>query len=167
MNIQTLFLTFFGTGKLPLPVLSATLAATAAGSAILSAMGAESLFTLAFAVFLIGVFEVGKSEKRTGLHDEPSVVIDEAAGVWLSLTVSSSAQAVAPDLPLLFPSVIFLGFFSFLLFRLWSPSTIGWIRKNIRGGLGVMLDDALAGFAAGIFNLLLFKAASALFAAYF
>ena len=37
---------------------------------------------------------------------------------------------------------------SFLLFRLldiWKPWPISWLDKNIGGGIGIMIDDMLAG----------------------
>ena len=42
--------------------------------------------------------------------------------------------------------------FAFLLFRLfdiWKPWPISWIDQNIQGGLGILLDDLIAGFFAG------------------
>jgi len=160
MNYQEIFLGFFGTGRLPSPVLSATLAAWLCGAGLLLGLGAESLFTLAFAFFLIAVFEINKFQTRTDTHDESFIVIDEAVGVWVSLTVSSYGLRLLAGLPFALYLMLAAALGSFLLFRYWAPSTIGWIRRNIKGGLGIMLDDVLAGFAAGILNLLLFKAAA-------
>ena len=38
----------------------------------------------------------------------------------------------------------------FRLFDIWKPSFIGKIDRDVKGGLGVMGDDVLAGIAAGI-----------------
>jgi phosphatidylglycerophosphatase A len=50
-----------------------------------------------------------------------------------------------------------LSFISFRVFDIWKPSTIGYIDAKVKGGLGVVGDDLLAGFAAGIMNLLIFR----------
>jgi phosphatidylglycerophosphatase A len=155
--VQKIFLEFFGTGRLPAPELSATLAALLAGIPLLWYLGAETLFTLAFATFLVGIFEINKYENRGGPHDDPRIVIDEATGLWLTLSVTVHGLPLVPDLPFALPLAFGLSLASYLLFDLWKPSTIGWIQRNVKGGLGVMLDDVLAGFAAGMLNLLIFK----------
>ncbi|MBR6953293.1 MAG: phosphatidylglycerophosphatase A, partial [Campylobacter sp.] len=38
----------------------------------------------------------------------------------------------------------------FRIFDIWKPSIIGRVDKSVKGGLGVMSDDILAGFFAGI-----------------
>ena len=157
MKINELFLTFFGMGRLPAPALGATLLAFVVGMGLLAAFGAESLFTMAFAAFLIGIFEINKFEDRGGEHGAASVVIDRAVGLWVALTVSSYSIALFPSLPYAFYLAGLLSLGAFLLFESWGPSTIGWIRRNIRGGLGIMLDDVLAGFAAGLLVLLCAK----------
>jgi len=44
-----------------------------------------------------------------------------------------------------------VGFLFFRLFDIWKPWPIGWIDKNIGGGLGIMLDDLAAGALTWIF----------------
>lgn len=43
-----------------------------------------------------------------------------------------------------------LGFLIFRLFDIWKPWPIGWVDQNVEGGLGVMLDDYLAGLFAAL-----------------
>jgi phosphatidylglycerophosphatase A len=43
-----------------------------------------------------------------------------------------------------------LGFLYFRLFDIWKPSIIGRIDRDVKGGMGVMGDDVVAGLAAGI-----------------
>ena len=50
--------------------------------------------------------------------------------------------------------------FAFLLFRLfdiWKPWPISWVDKNIKGGIGVLLDDLIAGLLAGVIIYSLFS----------
>jgi Phosphatidylglycerophosphatase A and related proteins len=75
-------------------------------------------------------------------------VWDEFIGQWLAL------------LPLLIPGLlpagnlaqglaILAGFALFRLFDVWKPWPISWLDRYVKGGLGVMIDDVLAGvFAA-------------------
>jgi len=162
MSLQTLFLTVGGAGKLPAPAVSTVLITLPAGALLLLSLGPETLFTLTFALFLIGIFEINKYEQRTGTHNDPRIVIDETVGLWTALVVTAHGVAYLSALPFALPLILLLTLLSFLMFDLWKPSTIGWIERNLKGGLGVMLDDVLAGFAAGLMNLLLLKGAGAL-----
>ncbi len=155
MTVQKLFLTFFGSGlSSKAPGTIGTLASIPFGALILYYLGPSVLLTATVAVTIIGIFEVNKYEKATGIHDHQIIVIDETAGVWLTMVIT-------------FYSVVSLGttwgvwlglllsFVSFRLFDIWKPSTIGWIDRELNGGMGVMLDDILAGIAAGLLNALL------------
>jgi len=152
MNIQRLFLTFFGAGLSPkAPGTVGTLAALPVGVALLYYMGMETLFLLTIVISIIGVFEINKYEKSSGIHDHQQIVIDEAAGMWLSLmiAVSSASQLSYPYAEF---SAIVLSFLAFRLFDIWKPSTIGKIDRDFEGGLGVMGDDILAGIAGGLLS---------------
>ena len=67
-------------------------------------------------------------------EDAQQIVADEVAGMWLAL--------------IWVPRLWWLGIIVFVLFRLLDilkPGPIGWLDRNVHGGLGVMLDDLLAG----------------------
>ncbi len=152
MTLQRLFLTFFGAGLSPkAPGTVGTLASLPVGIFILYYMGMETLFLLTIVITVIGVFEINKYEKSTGIHDHQQIVIDEAAGMWLSLMIAMSATST-----LAYPYVeilaIIFSFASFRLFDIWKPSTIGKIDRDFSGGLGVMGDDILAGIAGGLLS---------------
>jgi phosphatidylglycerophosphatase A len=158
MTIQRTFLTFFGAGLSPkAPGTVGTLAALPFGVALLYYMGMESLFMLTLAITIVGIFEINKYEKVTGDHDQSEIVIDEAAGIWITLMVAYPT-AMGLEFPYALPLAILLSFATFRLFDIWKPSTIGWIDRNTKGGLGVMGDDILAGFAGGFLTIVLLKA---------
>jgi len=70
MTIQKLFLTFGGAGLSPkAPGTAGTLASLPVGLLVLHYLGMESLFMLTLAITVIGIFEVNKYEKITGVHD--------------------------------------------------------------------------------------------------
>jgi phosphatidylglycerophosphatase A len=41
-----------------------------------------------------------------------------------------------------------VAFLAFRLFDIWKPYPIRWFDRNVHGGLGAMLDDAVAGLFA-------------------
>ena len=155
MTLQKLFLTFFGAGLSPkAPGTIGTLAALPVGLAILYYLGMETLFLITVVVSIIGVFEINKYEKTTGIHDHQQIVIDEAVGIWLSLMIALST-AISVSFSYAELSAIILSFLAFRLFDIWKPSTIGKIDRDVDGGLGVMGDDILAGIAGGLLSALL------------
>ena len=155
MTLQKLFLTFGGAGLSPkAPGTVGTLASLPVGVAVLYIFGMETLFLLTLAITIIGIFEINKYEKLTGLHDQQEIVIDEAAGMWFALIIAIST-AVTMTYPYAEVLAIVLSFAAFRLFNIWKPSTIGWIGREIKGGLGVMMDDVLAGIAGGFLTVIL------------
>lgn len=71
-------------------------------------------------------------------EDPQVVVIDEVAGYLLTV-------AVVPHDAL----HLALGFVIFRVLDIWKPGAIGWLDRNVKGGLGVMSDDLLAGVVGG------------------
>lgn len=89
---------------------------------------------IVFAAFLAGALVAEGVTQRYGLGDEPAIVIDEIVGVAVALL------AVPKSLPWVLAA--------FVLFRvadIVKPWPIGWVDRNVKGGLGIMLDDLLAG----------------------
>jgi len=152
MTLQKLFLTFGGAGLSPkAPGTMGTLASLPVGLLVLYYFGAESLFMLTLTITVIGIFEINKYETQTGLHDQQHIVIDEAAGMWLSLMIAISTASTIDYQYAEIMAIVF-SFASFRLFDIWKPSTIGWIDREVEGGLGVMMDDILAGIAGGLLS---------------
>ncbi len=141
--MQKLFLTFFYSGLSPrAPGTVGTLASLPFGLAILYYFGSTTLVLAIIFVCIVAIKEINKYESATGLHDHGSIVIDEAAGIWLTLVVAHTVS-----------NIWFLAFASFVFFRffdIYKPSIIGRIDRNVKGGLGVMGDDLMAGIFAGL-----------------
>ena len=138
--MQRLFLTFFYTGLSPkAPGTMGSLLALVCGVLIVRFISLETLFLGAVLLTLAGIKEINSYEANGGKHDDKSIVIDEVVGMWLALVLSSTSWIQ-----------IGLSFFFFRLFDIWKPSLIGKIDAHVKGGLGVMGDDILAGIIAGI-----------------
>jgi phosphatidylglycerophosphatase A len=77
------------------------------------------------------------ASRALGVADHRSLVWDEFIGQWVAL------------LPLLvLPApwwAIVLGFLLFRLFDVWKPWPISWLDRRVKGGMGVMVDDVVAG----------------------
>ena len=86
---------------------------------------------------LIGVYICGVASEKLGVHDHGGIVWDEFVGLWIAMIC----------LPVSWLSII-LGFGLFRFFDIVKPWPISWADKNVSGGLGIMLDDVFAGFAA-------------------
>ncbi len=155
MTLQKLFLTFGGSGLSPkAPGTMGTLASIPLGLLVLYYGDIQTLFMLTFTITVIAIFEINKYEAEVGEHDSQEIVIDETAGVWLTMII---AYPTVQSLNFPYIDIIFivLSFATFRLFDIWKPSTIGWIDREVNGGLGVMGDDLLAGVAAGMLSIVL------------
>lgn len=138
--MRKLFLTFFYSGLSPAaPGTAGTLAGALAGIIILYYLPLSTLGLLTLLITVIGISEINKYEKETATHDGKEIVIDEVAGIWLAFLFSSGTIVQ-----------IILSIVFFRVFDIWKPSVIGRIDQNVKGGLGVMGDDLLAGVFAGI-----------------
>ena len=121
------------------------------------------LLSLGFIPFLIltilscilGVWICGRTAELMQGHDDPHIVWDEWAGIWITLLPLSYMgiaddnfwQNVSQELS------IFAIVFAFILFRFFDivkPPPIGWADKRVAGGLGIMLDDIIAGIMAAV-----------------
>ena len=88
--------------------------------------------------------------RETKRDDPPECVIDELAGQWLACAfclLSFGGLLPAPHISL---PMFFLAFALFRLFDIWKPWPVSWADQNIKGGLGVMTDDMIAGLMAGV-----------------
>ena len=157
MNARKILLTFFGSGLSPIvPGTVGTAASIPFGLLIIHYFGASSLTTLVIVLSIISILEIDKYEKEGGEHDDRSIVIDETVGVWLTMAITFGGLSIWQN-PYIYYIAIALSFINFRIFDIWKPSTIGYIDKKVKGGLGVVGDDLLAGFAAGVMNLLIFR----------
>jgi phosphatidylglycerophosphatase A len=95
----------------------------------------------AIIALVIGILACSDHVRETGRDDPSECVIDELAGQWV-------ACAFVCFLPVSFPA-FFLAFALFRLFDIWKPWPVSWAEDNLKSGLGVMMDDIVAGLMAG------------------
>lgn len=150
MTPARLVATFFGAGLLrPAPGTWGTAAALPVAWAIHS-LGGFVAFTLAtVAVFFIGWWVTALEVAGKADPDPSEIVIDEVAGMWVTLLpVSWGAAMMGVDVLALWPGWV-LGFFAFRFFDITKFGPIGWADR-LHNPLGVMLDDVIAGLFAAL-----------------
>ena len=89
------------------------------------------------AVFVLGFFVAGSAEKILDSPDAGCIVIDEFLGMFVTLFA-------APPHPLAWA----LGFALFRIFDIGKPFPVSWFDQRIHGGIGIMMDDVVAGLYA-------------------
>jgi phosphatidylglycerophosphatase A len=100
---------------------------------------------LSVLLFLVGVSLCGRAAHALGQTDPPSVVWDEMVGYLVTMT------GIPPS-----GLGMLAGFALFRLFDIWKPWPIGFIDRRVQGGLGIMLDDLVAGlFGLALLHLLM------------
>jgi phosphatidylglycerophosphatase A len=85
-------------------------------------------------LFLVGSFAAGEAEKIMDHKDPGLVVIDEIVGMLITMIA-------VPATPL----TMALGFILFRIFDIAKPFPINLVDQRLHGGVGIMLDDVIAG----------------------
>ena len=88
-----------------------------------------------------------KASQDSHSKDHSAIVIDEVAGMLVTLSFVSHGIMT-----------YICAFLLFRLFDIWKPWPISWADKNMKGGLGILLDDLIAGLFAGgiIYTIFIF-----------
>ncbi|MCQ2987343.1 phosphatidylglycerophosphatase A [Helicobacter pylori] len=142
-SLRACFLTLFFSGySKKAPGTIGSLVALLLGLPILI-FSANTLFLGAIFIGLIAITQIDKEEEETKRHDSSYIVIDELVGMWLAMAISGLSLVG-----------VVLSFIFFRIYDITKPSLIGKIDKEVKGGLGVVADDALAGILAGLSALL-------------
>lgn len=93
---------------------------------------------LTIVVIIAGIWICDSAAKKLDEHDFGGIVWDEIAGYLITLWLVPCTW-----------QTMFLGFILFRFFDILKPWPISWLDRHITGGLGIMLDDVLAGVFAG------------------
>jgi len=137
-----------------------TLVSLPLGILILIYFDAQTLFLATLLISIIAIKSINKYEENSGIHDDKRIVIDELAGMWFALSVAPAISISMGEISNLENGFLVQVLLSFALFRYFDikkPSIIGRIDREVKGGIGVMGDDVIAGFAAGISSSLIWQ----------
>ena len=100
---------------------------------------------LVAAMLVAGIVLCGYTSRALGTHDHGGIVWDEIVGYFIAMTAAPPGWGW-----------LLAGFLLFRLFDIWKPWPIGWLDRRLSGGVGIMLDDIVA----GIYALLVMKFAT-------
>lgn len=140
-KIFYLISTIFGIGFFP--IFPGTIASIIGSFFCLLIMYFVSLKNMLFIImlfFILGIFICHYASQYIKKHDHKSIVLDEIIGVFIVITL----------LPKQNLKFFILGIILFRLFDIIKPWPIHYIDNNIKGGIGIMIDDIIA----GIFSIL-------------
>ncbi len=84
-----------------------------------------------------GIAICHRASEQLGVHDHPGIVWDEFAGYWVTMCLLPATWSWA-----------MAGFVAFRVFDILKPWPIGWLDRRVHGGLGIMIDDIVAGIMA-------------------
>ncbi|MBU0800675.1 MAG: phosphatidylglycerophosphatase A [Alphaproteobacteria bacterium] len=135
-----LLATWFGCGRAKrAPGTWGTLGSLPFGILFMVLGGWPLLLVATVLVSIIGYYAAAVYERETGTHDSGAIVIDEVAGMWLTLCAAT-----------LTPLSIVLAFALFRGFDILKPWPVSWADRKLPGAAGVMADDILAGVYAAL-----------------
>ncbi|MDO8527976.1 MAG: phosphatidylglycerophosphatase A [Deltaproteobacteria bacterium] len=148
--------TGFGVGFAP--ILGGTLGTLVAIPFFLALSSLSAPVYLVFLLFFTG-FSVWVADQALPLFvnakkagDPSQIVIDEVAGFFWSAGILQYAGFWNPKEGMW--SFLLLSFLFFRLFDVVKKGPVGWAERKWHGGLGIVMDDVVAGIMAGITSIL-------------
>jgi phosphatidylglycerophosphatase A len=96
------------------------------------------------ALFFLGIWASDTAERVFERKDDRRIVIDEVEGQLVTLAPLLALGASRS----LFALVT--GFVLFRCFDIWKPGPVRWAERRFAGGVGVMMDDLVAGVLSAV-----------------
>ena len=110
------------------------------------------IFLIILIIFLYSFLAINNSFDQFESEDPQEIVIDEVVGQMLPLLAIPIYETLYP-LPIIYYYAS--AFLLFRLFDIWKPYPVNYVDNNIKGALGIMLDDILAGLYSIIILILI------------
>ena len=154
-KFNLLFVTFFYIGKIKYaPGTFASLVTCLVFLLLISIFNFSVIFLITLTIFCYSFVAINNFFNEFISEDPPEIVIDEVVGQMLPLLAIPIYETLYP-LPTMYYCVS--AFILFRLFDVWKPYPISYVDNNIKGSLGIMLDDILASvYSIIILSLTLF-----------
>ncbi len=143
---QPVHLLAFGFGAGLSPKAPGTFGTLIAIPIVLAVMHLGWWVHVAFVVLasVAGIYICGESARRLAVHDHPGIVWDEIAGFAVTMLAARAHWYW-----------VLCAFVLFRFFDIVKPWPIREVDHSLGGGLGIMLDDTIAGVFAALILLLL------------
>lgn len=113
-------------------------------------LGFITFFIITVLASIVGIRICERTSNLMQVHDDPHIVWDEWAGMWISLLPLAFIINYAPEYltQATYWFSIILAFALFRFFDIAKPNPVKWADEKLTGGLGIMVDDLLAGIMA-------------------
>ena len=141
-KLNLLFLTFFKIGKIKYaPGTVASLITCLLFLLLANIFNIFVILLFTLLIFCYSFIAINNSFEEFNEEDPQEIVIDEVVGQMLPLFAIPIYETLYP-LPKIYYCVA--AFLAFRLFDIWKPYPISYVDNNVKGALGIMLDDILA-----------------------
>ena len=141
-KFNLLILTFFKVGKIKYaPGTVASLITCLLFLLLINFFNIPILLLFTLIIFCYSFIAINNSFNEFDSEDPQEIVIDEVIGQMLTLLAIPIYETLYP-LPKIYYCIG--AFLLFRLFDIWKPYPISYVDNNIKGSLGIMLDDILA-----------------------
>jgi len=111
------------------------------------------LFLITLIIFIYSFIAINNSFDQFESDDPQEIVVDEVVGQMLTLLAIPIYKTLY-SLPLIY--YVIPAFLLFRLFDILKPYPISYVDNNVKGTLGIMLDDILASFYSIIILIIIF-----------
>ena len=148
------FLTFFKVGRIKYaPGTVASLITCILFFLLIGTFNISFILFFTLIIFCYSFVAINNSFEEFKAEDPQEIVIDEVVGQMLPLLAIPIYETLY-----LLPKIYYCvgAFLLFRLFDIWKPYPISYVDKNVKGPLGIMLDDILAGVYSIIILTLIF-----------
>ena len=153
-KFNLLFLTLFNIGKIKnAPGTAASLLTCLLFLLLINIFNISIIFLFTLAIFAYSFVAINNSFDVFSSNDPQEIVIDEFVGQMLPLLAIPIYETLY-----LLPKMYYCipAFLLFRLFDIWKPYPVSYVDKNVKGAIGIMLDDILAGIYTIISLVIIF-----------
>lgn len=142
LSLESIFLSFFGIGHIPFAPGTFGSLATVPFLYLYGSTGVPTFFLIPFIIitFIISCFITNVVQKRLKVEDPSWIVIDEVIGMLIAFLFIAKHSIIDYV-------VIFIFFRFFDIVKVWPAN---YVDKNIKNGIGTILDDVISGLYAGL-----------------
>ena len=153
-KLNLLFLTFFFIGKIKYaPGTIASFVTCLIFLLLDHFINLSFILLLTGAIFFLSFVSINNTFKEFNSKDPQEIVIDEVVGQMLPLLAIPIYETLY-----LFPKIYYciIAFITFRFFDILKIYPINYIDNNVKGALGIMLDDILASIYSILIMIVIF-----------
>ena len=153
-KFNLLFLTLFNIGKIKnAPGTAASFITCLLFLLLINIFNISIIFLFTLAIFAYSFVAINNSFDEFSSNDPQEIVIDEFVGQMLPLLAIPIYETLY-----LLPKMYYCipAFLLFRLFDILKPYPVSYVDKNVKGAIGIMLDDILAGIYTIIILVVIF-----------